>query len=137
MGNLVASDRDTLIYHSFLRPVWKKFFPQYCLFEFPVEFGPFCCFAFIWNAFSALFSVSPRHILISLPKKNPCFRPDGLCVSFSSLRKSLYFPLIEYSLKAGLQSSLLECHYPTLKFPLDSTFCQLVALNRIMFTLSM
>lgn len=136
MGNLVASNRVTSICHSLLRLMGrkKKRKPHCCLLWISSRVWGFlfyfACFAFIWSAFSALFSVSPRHILIWLAKKKRkvhVSRPDGMCVIFSSLRKSLYLPLLSYILKAGLQSPFLENHYLILKFPLNnSAFCWLL-----------
>lgn len=74
MGNFIAANKVSLICHWLLRPTYsKKFFsPVLPTLDFQKGLGLlfyFVYFAFISSAFSALFSISPRHILIWLAKK--------------------------------------------------------------------
>ena len=57
---------------------------------------------------------------------------------FLKSEKIIVLPIDRVFSKSRITELISENHYPTLKFPLNnSTFCQRVALDRIMFTLSM
>lgn len=136
MGNLVATNKVTSICHSLLRPTYRKklFSPMLPTLYFQQGLGLFvlfCLLCFYSKCILSLVFHKPQaysHFACQKKKRKiHVSRPDGMCVIFSSLRKSLYLPLLSYILRAGLQSPFLENHYLILKFPLNnSAFCWLL-----------